>query len=57
MTIPQNISYTAEQAGLSAVAGALTQADLSTLLTLLWMSLTLRQTMLLSKLLALPQPT
>ena len=28
MTLPQNISYTAEQAGLSAVAGALTEANL-----------------------------
>ena len=28
LTLPQNISFTAEQAGLSAVAGALTQANL-----------------------------
>ena len=32
MTVPQNISYTAEQAGLSAVAGALTEANLVTAL-------------------------
>ena len=28
LTLPQNISFTAEQAGLSAVAGALTKANL-----------------------------